>query len=92
MSAGEEVDYSSEESPLILRNHALAPLLEGWGDARDRMVRDDAKTRLLTMRNHRLFFVLASVRAAITSASSNKADASRNGAPGNFSGACAPMK
>jgi hypothetical protein len=35
---------------------------------------------------------VASVRAAITSASTSSADASRNGAPGNFSGAESPMK
>ena len=34
----------------------------------------------------------ASVRHAITSASTSSAAASRNGAPGNFSGACSPMK
>ncbi len=37
-------------------------------------------------------FFIASVRAAIKSASVNNAAASRNGAPGNFNGACAPMK
>jgi hypothetical protein len=35
---------------------------------------------------------IASVRAAITSASVNNTAASRNGAPGNFVGACGPMK
>ena len=34
----------------------------------------------------------AVTRAAITSANPSNADASRNGAPGNFSGVCAPMK
>ena len=33
-----------------------------------------------------------STRAAIASATTSNTEASRNGAPGNFSGACAPMK
>src|SRR6266849_912940 len=34
---------------------------------------------------------MASVRDAINSASTNNTEASRNGAPDNFTGACAPM-
>ncbi len=34
----------------------------------------------------------ASVRSVTSIASSNNAAASRNGAPGNFTGACVPMK
>ena len=37
-------------------------------------------------------FDFASVRIAITSASTSSAAASRNGAPGSFNGALAPMK
>src|SRR5260370_37559679 len=59
--------------------------------AQGRAPQDEVGDIFTTYQDEGSLFTPASVRAAIRSASTSNADASRNGAPGNFTGACGLM-
>ena len=78
--AGEEVKRSGGSS------RRRSPPLGAYSDA------DKSRGSRFANPPYASAFDRSSVRHAIATASTNNAAASRNGAPGNFSGACAPMK